>query len=564
MPATLTYPGVYIEEIPSGVRTIVGVATSTAAFLGPALRGPINEATTINSFGEFERLFGGVWEKSPLSYAVQDFYLNGGGQAVIVRLAYVPVTVPPATAPTATEMDNGAKSAKITADTLAFEAANGGAWGNNIQIRVEYPPTSAADDVVFDDLANSLNPTLPAASRLTHADLFNLILWDKGTGLIERFNNLTVKESSRRADRIVRGASTLATITTLLPGAVARPAKSADPAAGKTAFNDNATANLWKIVSIPAAPASAPDMGTDGDPLNTPAFIGDGTSTGLHALDKAEFNLLCIPPPTIEADTADSVWTAAALYAEEKRAFLLVDPPTSWSDKAAARTNLPALFQTIGTQGAKYSAVYFPFLQRKDKFGEPKKFVPSGAVAGVIARTDAQRGVWKAPAGLDAGVVGADSLSVNLTQEEQGELNPVGINCLRVLPGAGRVVYGARTLAGNDLLASEWKYVPIRRLALFIEESLFRGTQWVVFEPNDEPLWAQIRSNVGAFMHSLFRQGAFEGGSPQVAYYVRCDDKTTTEYDRNRGVVNIEVGFKPLKPAEFVVIKIQQIAGSIG
>jgi phage tail sheath protein FI len=150
-----------------------------------------------------------------------------------------------------------------------------------------------------------------------------------------------------------------------------------------------------------------------------------------------------------------------------------------------------------------------------------------------------------------------------LTDEENGQLNPLGINCLRAKVPVGPVVWGSRTLQGNDQLASEWKYIPVRRTALFIEESLYRGTQWVVFEPNDEPLWAQIRLNVGAFMHNLFRQGAFQGRTPRDAYFVKCDKETTTQNDINLGIVNIVVGFAPLKPAEFVIIKIQQIAGEI-
>jgi phage tail sheath protein FI len=190
-------------------------------------------------------------------------------------------------------------------------------------------------------------------------------------------------------------------------------------------------------------------------------------------------------------------------------------------------------------------------------------FVPSGIVAGVMARTDVQRGVWKAPAGQDAALNGIQGLQVNLTDDENGLLNPLGINCLRSFPIIGRVVWGARTLRGADQLADEYKYVPVRRTALFIEESLYRGTQWVVFEPNDEPLWAQIRLNVGAFMQNLFRQGAFQGKTPREAYFVKCDKETTTQNDINLGIVNILVGFAPLKPAEFVIIKLQQIAGQI-
>src|SRR5262249_47404795 len=175
----------------------------------------------------------------------------------------------------------------------------------------------------------------------------------------------------------------------------------------------------------------------------------------------------------------------------------------------------------------------------------------------------AERGVWKAPGGLDAGVSGIQALSANLDDGDSGVLNPVGINCLRIFPASGAVVWGARTLRGNDQLADEYKYVPVRRLTLFIEESLFRGLQWVVFEPNDEPLWAQIRLTVGAFMHDLCPQGAFQGASPRDAYLVKCDKDTTTQNDINRGIVNVVVGYAPLKPAEFVIIKIQQLAGQI-
>jgi phage tail sheath protein FI len=149
---------------------------------------------------------------------------------------------------------------------------------------------------------------------------------------------------------------------------------------------------------------------------------------------------------------------------------------------------------------------------------------------------------------------------VNLTDDEHGTLNPLGVNCLRTFPVTGRVVWGARTLRGADILADDYKYVPVRRLALFLEETLYRGTQWVVFEPNDEPLWAQIRLNVGAFMQNLFRQGAFAGTTPREAYFVKCDSETTTQADVDLGRVNILVGFAPLKPAEFVIIQIQQIA----
>jgi hypothetical protein len=248
--------------------------------------------------------------------------------------------------------------------------------------------------------------------------------------------------------------------------------------------------------------------------------------------------------------------------------MLVVDSPAAWSANAAtaagtARDNLV----TLGLTGerARNGALYFPRVLQSDPLrdGQTDTFVPCGIVAGIMARTDTTRGVWKAPAGLDASLTGIQALNVNLNDAENGMLNPLGINCLRFFPESGRVVWGARTLRGADQLADEYKYIPVRRTALYIEESLYRGLKWVVFEPNDEPLWAQIRLNVGAFMRGLFAQGAFQGSVPRDAYFVKCDKETTTQNDINLGIVNIVVGFAPLKPAEFVVIKLQQIAGKI-
>jgi phage tail sheath protein FI len=190
-----------------------------------------------------------------------------------------------------------------------------------------------------------------------------------------------------------------------------------------------------------------------------------------------------------------------------------------------------------------------------------RTFAPSGVVAGVYATIDGSRGVWKAPAGIEATLSGVQSMVYKLSDQENGVLNPLGLNCFRTFPVYGPVLWGARTLVGADAQTSQWKYVPVRRTALFLEESLYRGTKWVVFEPNDEPLWASIRLNVGSFMQDLFRKGAFQGQTPDQAYFVKCDSETTTQTDIDNGVVNILVGFAPLKPAEFVVIQIEQLTG---
>ena len=243
-----------------------------------------------------------------------------------------------------------------------------------------------------------------------------------------------------------------------------------------------------------------------------------------------------------------------------RRAVLIVDPPIAWANVTAANA-----FQTVNANPALdaneelrgYAAVYYPNLVMPGG----QQVGPCGAIAGVWAATDTARGVWKAPAGTAAGVTGITDLATHVDESDSGALNPLAVNALRTIPGLGPIVWGARTMAGADQLGDQWKYIPVRRTALFIEESLRRGTQWVVFEPNDEPLWASIRLNVTSFMNGLFRQGAFQGATPAEAYLVKCDKDNNPQDQINLGIVNILVGFAPLKPAEFVIINIQQQAG---
>ena len=307
--------------------------------------------------------------------------------------------------------------------------------------------------------------------------------------------------------------------------------------------------------------------GSDGGAPGTADYFGDETAqTGFHALDPVDlFNLMVIPADEgVTGADHQTLWGPASNYCAAHRAFLIIDAPPTWTsnqDRPVVVGNTALIDTLRQSVTITHSAVFYPRLVFKD--GSLKKEIgPSGAIAGLMARTDATRGVWKAPAGIEADLRGVLGVEVKLTDPENGVLNKKGVNCIRVFPN-GLVNWGARTLAGDDDFGSEWKYIPIRRLALNIEESLFRGTKWVVFEPNDEPLWAKIRLNLNAYMMSLFRQGAFQGTSPKEAFFVKCDKETTTQDDRNKGIVNIEVGFAPLKPAEFVVIKIQQIAGDL-
>ncbi len=302
----------------------------------------------------------------------------------------------------------------------------------------------------------------------------------------------------------------------------------------------------------------------DGNPLVPADFIGSTLDhTGFNALDKVDLFNLMILPGDREIDEAKYLQLIgpASIYCAQKRAFLVLDAPDSWTVDDLPVADASAVNSLRALVVKDHSAVFYPNVTFSDA-GLKKPIGPSGMIAGLMARTDTERGVWKAPAGTSADLRGVLDVEVNLTDLENGVLNKLGVNCIRKFP-AGIVNWGARTLAGSDDLGSEWKYIPIRRLALFLEESLFRGTKWVVFEPNDEPLWASIRLNLNAFMNSLFRQGAFQGSTPDKAFYVKCDSETTTQNDRNLGIVNIEVGFAPLKPAEFVIIKIQQIAGDL-
>jgi phage tail sheath protein FI len=297
--------------------------------------------------------------------------------------------------------------------------------------------------------------------------------------------------------------------------------------------------------------------GTDGNAPGQAEYQGNPiTHTGFYALDTVDlFNLMVLPGDR-EVDLL-TVKGAASTYCESRRAFLLLDSPADWTDVDHPVADASDVNNFRIGVAKKNAAVFYPRVLYSDA-GSLKYIGPSGMIAGLMARTDSQRGVWKAPAGVEADLRGVADVEINMTDLENGVLNKLGVNGIRKFPN-GIVNWGARTLDGNDDFGSEWKYIPIRRLALFLEESLFRGTKWVVFEPNDEPLWANIRMNLNAFMLGLFRQGAFQGSTPDKAFFVKCDGETTTANDRNLGIVNIVVGFAPLKPAEFVIITIQQI-----
>jgi phage tail sheath protein FI len=287
----------------------------------------------------------------------------------------------------------------------------------------------------------------------------------------------------------------------------------------------------------------------------------------LAVLDSVEFNLLSIPDatrtkhndPQAVDDNIDpvAIFTAALTYCRTRRAFLLVDPPPDALTASDMRVWRSGNLQTTDANGA----LHFPRIQVADaaRVGQSRTIPPSGTIAGIYARTDASSGVWKSPAGTEAKLAGVVALPVHLSDEESGTLNRLGVNCIRSFPGPGIVNFGARTLAGADSEASEWKYVPVRRLALYIESSIYRGIQWASVEPNDPTLWKKLVESMGAFMLALFRQRAFEAATPREAFFVKCDSSTTTQADIEAGICNIIVGFAPLRPAEFVLLSLQQM-----
>lgn len=680
-----TYPGVYVQELPSGVRTVTGVATSVTAFIGYTSRGLDHRAKRLFSFSDYERAFGGLAADSELSYAVQQFFANGGGEAVVVRVPKNDNAAAIAVATAGADADAiaaataaGSAAASITLldatdgtgdSALVVTALSRGAWGNQVVIDVDYfdPITKAtyADDQAFNltitDLSTgtvekfegvTMDPTKanyvvavvndedsgselvsvevpdPAAGRpveagtvgddIDFADLKNDLDYSItltsdtpdgiedidvpviGAGetlptsilglcrLLERKINVALKAVPEAAGAAVRcvpsssgkGVRVIASFASALgandasltftdgaPNNALAALKLADP------LSENVGAYGLGLGRTTLAQADAV-AGRDGTILpKTADLIGNEAAfTGIYALDKIDlFNLLSIPDATraqagnsAKLDTTvnpNDIFAAAMAYCQKRRAFLLIDPPPEVKDVDSA-----ADWKSSGlTVHEKDGAAFFPRVRLSDPLNDhqPRTFAPSGVIAGLFARTDANRGVWKAPAGTEATLSGVQSFVYKVSDPENGALNPLGLNCLRNFPIYGNISWGARTLVGADAEASEWKYIPVRRTALYIEESLFRGSKWVVFEPNDEPLWAQIRLNIGSFMHGLFRQGAFQGKTPREAYLVKCDKETTTQDDINKGIVNILVGFAPLKPAEFVIIKIQQLAGQI-
>lgn len=518
MPVTTTFPGIYIEELPSNAHSVTAAPTSIAVFVGythpfKTVAG-FGVAIPIFNFTDYEREFGGLFVSnlvdSSVAYAVQQFFLNGGSSAYVVGLkpAYYD-----ATGSVLNQIDDAAVVPSTTIGGIVFTGLE---MTDRVPMRVTITNTtpSGGGDIVI-----SYGPHIETyrGVNLTAADP-NFIETRIGTPTKPVSSLVTVKAASGGYG-------------TSMPAAVGVPVTTSTPTGFATTFN-------------------AADF--------TGAFDAD------TSLDKVQvFNLILIPGV---ADNA--IWSAALAFAERKRAFVILDPPQAAKADDTGASSLPKIADVMDAIVPKSTngAIYFPYVLTTDAItGQQIELPPSGYAAGIYSRTDLNRGVWKAPAGLQTTLLNTTGVVPRgrMTDARQGMLNPKGINCIRGFPGEGLVIFGARTLVAENTAFEQWKYVPVRRTALFIEQSLYASLGWAVFEPNDEPLWSALRTTVTDFMLSLFNQGAFEGSKPSQAFTVQCNSSTTTQYDIDQGVVNIIVGFRPLKPAEFVIIKIAQLAGQV-
>jgi len=641
MPERL-HPGVYVEEVPSSVKPIEAAGTSTAAFIGCAPKGDLDQAVMVTSFSEFEGKYGSFYVdpdgsiRSYLAHSVYQFFNNGGRKCYIVRVAAGAATA-----------DITLKDRKSTpANTLKIFAANAGAWGNKINLIVS---DGTADPGNEFDIDVKLDDELMEAHR-------NLSMSPSATNFIEKV--ITMNSRLIRAERDSSNSSDVpgtsrsgASPATSLPAEnrkflininsdgfqeveLADPATTAaeikdaiqkavralkklrsstkdkayddftctydetDPSnplyvltsGTKGVDSDTGVASSVEVADVPANNAAALlNLGTanggqeqDGSAVLRPAngtfHVGDDPSlpttpgsdgttpqtadymAGFDLLDTVrDVSILAVPGMGTKdiTDFGSTYCEKRATLAGVNDCFFVGEMRIVDDTKEEAQTFVASL-----TKKSPYTAVYFPWLKMVDPTGiqpEAISVPPSGFVAGMYAKIDGTRGVWKAPAGTEANIGGASGLLKNVTDAEQDTLNDKGVNCIRAFPATGIVIWGSRTLSTRA--QPEWRYVPVRRTAIFLEVSIFNGIQWAVFEPNDEDLWASLRLNIGAFMIRLFRQGAFQGDTPSKAFFVKCDSETTTQADIDAGVVNVLVGFAPLKPAEFVVIKISQKAG---
>ena len=667
---TPTYPGVYVQEVSSGVSPIESAGTSTAAFIGIAEKGRLNVPLKIYNFTEYQKEYGGFLKDYYLTHSVYQFFNNGGSQCYVIRIGGQPLN--PARVALKDRQESNQQNNVSSQISLTISAKSDGLWGNQLAFEVEAgtndpnnefnllvyqvnSETSTPEDASsatllerFENLSmipNSPNyvetvtassnqirvkvnnsnqnittgasraakpPTLPLGAKTTkfrinvNEDGYQEVDLNQAVGNPQtapgKVENLDTAENVRNAIKYVvsrlqpkrsllltpaqtfshfdcliedgvlvlkSGTSGAASSVTIAPAL--KPEEDASGLLGlgklnkgietfgsavtrplvNPRFKGTQVAALYLVKKTPLPDQiDSVQEGSDGDKVNNDNFtIFQNAFKTLDAID--DVSLIAVPGNSLIAGEGMNYCANRPL----QDCFFIADIGRGQDSVTDAET----FVKTISPRNS-YGAVYTPWLKMPDPTGassEPILVPPSGFVAGLYAKTDAQRGVWKAPAGTNAALSGALRLTANFTDVEQGNLNVKNINVIRQFPASGIVLWGARTL---DTLG-EWKYIPVRRMMIFLRVSIYRGIQWAVFEPNDETLWSQLRLNITSFMTILFRKGAFQGATPSQAFFVKCDGETTTQGDIDAGTVNVVIGFAPLKPAEFVVVTISQKAG---
>lgn len=582
-------PGVYVEEYDSGATPMQGVSTSTAGFVGLAERGPvIGQPQLVTSFADYKRMYGGYLSKAGyggaryLPYAVEQFFANGGARAFIMRA--VPAD---------------AKAASLTTGVLRLTAANPGAWAENMRVTVM--ASSKAKTQVFEvngaelklknadgfqigdvvelfdgqntayaTIKNALDKviTLDSPCTLEVADqkvgtnkyirTCEITISVRLDDTVETYEHLSLKPEALNYAPVKTEKSDLIRVEVLAVSSGAEADKGDDKDAGDAAPQPTPV-EATGIMPYELCGGTGAEMvltltgGSDGNVLGvTPdAYMGadggPGKRTGLQAFqENGVVSVLAIP-----GVTAPEVQAALIGFCENRKScFAILDVPMEYK-----KTNDVATFRDM--YDSTYAAMYHPWLQMYDAGAKRSDyFPPSGAMAGIYARSDNSRGVHKAPA--NEVVRGCTGLSCNYNTGEQDILNPIGVNLIRALPGQGIRVWGARTISSNGL----WRYINVRRLFIYIEESIRVNTNWVVFEPNSETLWNRVTRTISTFLATCWRDGALAGSSPDQAFFVECGPTTMTQDDIDNGRLICQIGIAPVKPAEFVIFRITQKTAS--
>jgi phage tail sheath protein FI len=504
MPTYLS-PGVYVEEIDSGSRPIEGVGTAVAAFVGLASRGPLHTPTLVTNWTQFTQAFGDFVEGSYLAHAVYGYFLNGGGACYVVRIG-AESNGSSGGVPELPQADTTLGGYKIT-------AVSPGSEGEEITVDIEHPA----------------EPDAPT-------DAFKLFV-KRGGEVVEEYDKVSTKKGRQNVVTVVNPKSKLIQIEELpTKGELVRPE------AGSTAL------------AMGTSPQEVKRLRPDDYTGNSADRTGFG---GLEAVDPV--TMLCVPDlmaayqrGMLDLEGVQAVQLGMIAHCElmGDRVAILDTPPGLNADQVREWRMDKTGYDS------KYATLYWPWIKVFDPPTGQNVFVPpSGHMAGIWGRSDDTRGVHKAPA--NEVVRGAISLEINLTKAEHDLLNPNGINCIRAFSGRGIRVWGARTLSSDPA----WRYINIRRLFNYLEESILEGTEWSVFEPNDYALWAKIRRTIASFLVNEWRKGALFGLTPDQAFYVKCDEETNPAESIDAGMVVCEVGIAPVKPAEFVIFHLSQYSG---